>query len=252
MVYVVRCGARRAAPRSTRKPTSGASGRPRLHRNRKAKNSRQARAMAKGTRVRPRGAGGGVAERRGGCPVPPCRRRRARAQALQLPRGRAADGAGRRRRRQRRPAPERRGAHPDAARALHAARRARWCACSAPASSTATCRVQHPHRRRRPGDHRPAPGHRCGGEQPRRRACSSATSPTCPPTSAVSRPSCSPPTTAGRSGRSTRPAPCAGGLAHRTIRADERRSTSKAWCARSKTSAWRKPLGKCGGPRERG
>ena len=118
MVFVVRCGDetrcakvyKEATQRSFRQAVDYTE-------NRKVKNTRQARAMAKGTRFGRAGAGSGLAERRGRRAVPPGRGRRARAQALQLPRRRAADGAGGRRERRRRAAPERRRLHARARRA---------------------------------------------------------------------------------------------------------------------------------------
>jgi RIO kinase 1 len=112
MVFVVRCGDetrcakvyKEATQRSFRQAVDYTE-------NRKVKNSRQARAMAKGTRSAG-SAGGRLAERRGRCAVPAGGGRRARAPAVQLPRRRAADGAGGRCRRRRRAAAERRAFTP--------------------------------------------------------------------------------------------------------------------------------------------
>ena len=81
-VYVVRCGDetrcakvyKEATQRSFRQAVDYTE-------NRKVKNTRQARAMAKGTRFGRTVAGGGMAERRGGRAVPIVRRGRARAAA---------------------------------------------------------------------------------------------------------------------------------------------------------------------------
>jgi RIO kinase 1 len=81
MVYVVRCGDdtrcakiyKEATQRSFRQAVDYTE-------NRKVKNSRQARAMAKGTQIWPPGPGGRLAKRRGRCPVPAGRCRCARAQ----------------------------------------------------------------------------------------------------------------------------------------------------------------------------
>jgi hypothetical protein len=103
--------ARPAAPRSTRRPPTAASGRrsttPRTARSKTPAGARHGQRQ----QVRPPGAGRSLAERRSRRALPPGRGRRARAQALQLSRRRAADGAGDRCPRRRRPAPERRGLH---------------------------------------------------------------------------------------------------------------------------------------------
>ena len=85
-VYVVRCGDevrcakvyKEATQRSFRQAVDYTE-------NRKVKNTRQARAMAKGTRFGREIAGGSLAECRGRCAVPPGRGGRARAEAAQLP-----------------------------------------------------------------------------------------------------------------------------------------------------------------------
>ena len=121
MVFVVRCGDetrcakvyKEADKRSFRQAVDYTE-------NRKTKNSRQARAMAKGTRFGREAQEKAWQSAEVDALLPPRRRRRARAPPLQLPRRRAADGARHRRRGQRRPAPERRGAsRPEVALDLH-------------------------------------------------------------------------------------------------------------------------------------
>ena len=98
MVFVVRCGDemrcakvyKEANKRSFRQAVDYTE-------SRKTKNSRQARAMAKGTRYGRKAQEEAWQSAEVDALVPPRRRRRARAQALQLPRRRAADGAGDRR-----------------------------------------------------------------------------------------------------------------------------------------------------------
>ena len=100
MVFVVRCGDetrcakvyKEADKRSFRQAVDYTE-------NRKTKNTRQARAMAKGTRFGRKAQEDAWQSAEVDCAVPLGRRRRARAEALQLPRRRAVDGARRRRRR---------------------------------------------------------------------------------------------------------------------------------------------------------
>ena len=100
---------------------------------------------------------------------------------------------------------------------LHAGSRARPPPAPDPRSRTDALRrrrarrperVQHPDRQRRAGDHRPPAGGGCRREQPRARRSSSVTSPTCATASAGTRRSCWSPTTVARSGRCSKPVPC--------------------------------------------
>jgi hypothetical protein len=208
-VYVVRCGDetrcakvyKEATQRSFRQAVDYTE-------NRKVKNTRQARAMAKGTRF-----GRQAQERRGRAPRSTRCYRLAAAgvrvpqpynfhdgvllmelvSTRTAPRRRASTtSTSRPRKRARTTPPARRGG-------AHAVRRRH---------PRRPVGVQRPARRRRPGDHRPAAGGRRRRQQPRAAHAAARRRPTC----AILRPlragSCSSPASVPRSGRSTRAACC--------------------------------------------